>query len=128
MRHPARLARLALPARDEAISPAVPSIGDTIAAVPKLRSDAVINDVPEHVGAFAVFNEPERIAPELKVVAALVNAVGPMAFNVDSRFTSASRSWSEAWPGSKPMLAIRTIGTLPQLSARFEPSIGPPDF
>ena len=46
----------------------------------------MINDVPEHVGALAVFNEPERIAPELKVVAALVNAVRPMAFNVDSPF------------------------------------------
>src|SRR5688572_18375540 len=77
VRHPAGLAGLALPARDEAISPAVPPIGDTIAAVPKFRRDAVIDHVPNHVDALSIFDKPEGIAAELEVIAALVNAVGP---------------------------------------------------
>ena len=86
MRHPAGLARLALAACDKSVTLAVPSVGHCVATVPELRRDAMVNHVTQHLGALSVFDEPEGVAAELEIVAALVNAIGPMAFDVDAPF------------------------------------------
>src|SRR5690349_11502316 len=86
VRHPTGLARLPLAARDKTVTSAVASIGHAITTVPEFRRDAVVNHVPQHLGALSIFNEPEGIAAELEVVAPLVDAVGPMALDVDAPF------------------------------------------
>lgn len=75
MSHPARLARLALATRNKPEPAAMPLVRNSVARAPKLRRNAVIDDIADHMGPLTTFDEPERIAAELKVVAALVDAV-----------------------------------------------------
>jgi len=84
MGHPARLAWLPLATRDEAVSTASSSVGHSIAAVPEFRRDPMVDHVSQHVGPSAMFNQPEGVTAELEIVAALINAIGPMAFDVDA--------------------------------------------
>mgnify|MGYP001573616490 CR=1 FL=1 len=84
MSHPTRLAWLPLATRDEAVSTASSSVGHSIAAIPEFRRDPMVDHIPQHVGAPAVLNQPERIPAKLKIVAALIDAIGPMAFDVDT--------------------------------------------
>src|SRR5262245_50603047 len=86
MGHPAGLTRLALAARDEPISPAVRTIRDRIAAIPKLRCDSMIDDITNHVSPLPVLDQPKGIAAELKVVPTLVDAEGSVPFDVDTAF------------------------------------------
>lgn len=86
MSHPAGLARLPFPTRNESVPPAKRSIGHSVTTAPKLRGDPMVNHVPQHVGSPAVFNQPERITAELEIVAALINAVGSMAFDINAAF------------------------------------------
>ena len=72
----------------------------------------MIDDIPQHVGALAVLDQPKRIAAELKIVPPLIDAEGPVAFDIDAALDVGDQSSSLAWPGSRPMLAMRTIGTL----------------
>jgi len=83
MGHPARLARLTFPARNKPEPTAMSKVCDSVALPPKLRRNAVVDHIADHVGLLTVFDEPERIAAELKVVATLVDAVRPMAFDVN---------------------------------------------
>ena len=84
MSHPTRLAWLPFSTRDEAISTASSSVGHSIAAIPEFRGDPMVDHVPQHVGPSAVFNKPEGVTTKLEIVAALIDAVGPMAFDVDA--------------------------------------------
>ena len=84
MSHPTRLAWLPLATRDEAVSTASSSVGHSIAAVPEFRGDPMVDHVPQHVGPSAVFNQPEGVTTELEIVAALIDAVRPVAFDVDA--------------------------------------------
>src|SRR5690242_3443878 len=84
MGHPPRLPRLPLPTGNEAVPAARGPIGNPVAAVPEFRGDPMIDHVPQHVSPSAVFNQPERIAAELEIVAALIDAIGPMAFDIDA--------------------------------------------
>ena len=84
MSHPTRLAWLPLATRDEAVSTASRSVGYSVAAVPEFWRDPMVDHVSQHVDTPAVLNQPERIPAELKIVAALINAIGPMAFDVDT--------------------------------------------
>src|SRR5690242_12593883 len=86
MGHPPGLTGLALAARDEAIAPAMRGIGYGIARAPELRRDAVIDHVTEHVGALAVLDQPEGVAAELKIVPALIDAEGAVAFDINAAF------------------------------------------
>src|SRR6185312_9889420 len=86
MGHPAGLSRLPLAARNEPVPPAKRSISHSVATVPKLRRDPMVNHVPHHVSSPAVFNQPECVTAELKIVAALIDAVGPMAFDINAAF------------------------------------------
>jgi len=83
MGHPARLARLTFPARNKPEPTAMSKVCDSVALPPKLRRNAVVDHIADHVCPLTVFDEPERIAAELKVVTTLVNAVRPMAFDVN---------------------------------------------
>src|SRR3972149_7662505 len=83
MGHPARLTRLPLATRNKPIPAAGGPVGDAIAAVPELGRDPVVDHVAQHVGALAVLDQPERIAAELEVVAPLIDAVRPVAFDID---------------------------------------------
>ena len=99
MGHPTRLARLSFATRDEPVPTTSRSISDAVAALPKLRRDAVVDDVPEHMGSSTMFNQPERVTAELEIVAALINAVGPVAldvdppFHVDDELVNRGRAW-----------------------------------
>src|SRR6185503_12796689 len=84
--HPAGLARLALAACDKPIPPAVRPIRNPVAAAPELRRDSMVDDIADHVGAFAVLDQPECIAAELEVIPTLIDAIGPVAFYVDASF------------------------------------------
>src|SRR5215510_4152292 len=86
MGHPAGLARLALPARDEPIPPSVRPIRNAVAAAPELRRNSIVDDITNHVAAFAVLDEPKCVATELEVIPSLIDAVGPVAFDVDTSF------------------------------------------
>ena len=86
MGHPTGLARLPLPTCDESVPLSKGVVSHSVAAVPEFRCDPMVDDVPQHVRSPAVFNQPEGVTAELKVVAALINAVGSMAFDIDSAF------------------------------------------
>src|SRR5215210_1550814 len=86
MGHPAGLARLALATRDEPIPPAVRPISDTIAAVPKLRCDSIIDDIANHLCSLSVLDQPKCVAAELEVVPSLIDAEGPVPFDVQTMF------------------------------------------
>src|SRR5581483_4830044 len=86
MGHPAGLTGLTFPAGDEPVPAAVRAIRHTVATAPELRRDAVIDHVPQHVGAPAVLDEPEGVAAELEVIPPLVDAVGTVPFDVDAAF------------------------------------------
>jgi len=59
-------------------------IGYAITTSPKLRRNAMVNDVPQHVGPLPVFYEPKGVTAKLKIVSPLVNAKRIMSFYVDS--------------------------------------------
>ena len=84
MGHPARLARLAFAAGNESIPATMAAIGDAVASAPKLRGNAMIDHIPHHVGAATVLNQPERIAPELKILSSLIDTIGAVTFDVDA--------------------------------------------
>jgi hypothetical protein len=86
MGHPTRLARLSFATRDEPIPATSSSISDAVAALPKIRRDPMVDHVPEHMGSSTMFNQPERVPTELEIVPSLVDAVGPVAFDVDPAF------------------------------------------
>lgn len=86
MGHPAGLAWLSLSTRNESVPPARRSVSHSITTVPEFRRDPMVDYVPQHMGSSAVFNQPECIATELEIVAALINAVGPMPLDIDAAF------------------------------------------
>ena len=86
MGHPAGLAWLALPARNKSVSTTSALVSDPVAAVPEFRRNPMIDHIPQHLGSPTVFNEPEGIAAELEIVAALIDAIGSVALDVDAAF------------------------------------------
>ena len=44
----------------------------------------MVNHIPQHTGPSPIFNEPERITAELKIVPALIDAIGSVALDVDA--------------------------------------------
>jgi hypothetical protein len=86
MGHPAGLARLTLPACNEPISPAVRPIRDSVATAPELWRDPMVDDIADHVGPLPLLDHPKYISAELEVIPSLIDAVGPVAFDVDASF------------------------------------------
>ena len=80
----AGLAGLTLSTGNETVAAAMPPVCDAVAAVPELRRNAVIDHIAEHAGAPAVFDQPERVAAELKVVSPLIDAIGIVALDVNA--------------------------------------------
>ena len=102
MGHPAGLARLPLSTRDESVPAASRSVSDSVTAVPELRRDPMVDDIPQHVRSPAVFDQPECVTAELEIVAALINAVGPMAFDIDAVFHIGNQLIDSRRPRLKP--------------------------
>ena len=67
MGHPAGLSRLTLPTRNESVPSAKRSVRHSVAIVPKFRRDPMVNHVPQHVGAPAVFNQANPSPPNWKL-------------------------------------------------------------
>lgn len=86
MGHPAGLAWLPLSTRNKSVPLAKRSVSHSITTVPEFRRDPMVDHVPQHMGSSAVFNQPECISAELEIVAALINAVGPMPLDIDAAF------------------------------------------
>jgi hypothetical protein len=51
----------------------VGAISNRIARAPELGGDSMIDHITQHVGPFSIFDQPEGVASELKVVPLLVN-------------------------------------------------------
>lgn len=86
MGHPAGLAGLPLPTGNESVPPAKRSVCHSVATAPKFRRDPMIDHIPQHMGSPAVFYQPEGVAAELEIVAALINAVRSMTFDINAAF------------------------------------------
>ena len=69
--------------------------GGGVAGLPEVGGAGLVGDAGEHAAFFPAFDFPEGVAAELEVVAPLIDAVGPVAFDVDAPlvpFRSASRT------------------------------------
>ena len=121
MGHPAGLARLPLPTGNESVPPAKRSVRHSVAVVPEFRRDPMVNHVPQHVGSPAVFDQPERVTAELEIVAALINAVGPMAFDIDAAFHVGNKLITRSLPGLPSDIGNSHDRNVPHPSARLEP-------
>ena len=84
MGHPTGLARLAFATRNEPIPTAMRPIRDPVTTAPELRRDPMVDDITNHVGSLPVLDQPECVAAELEVISSLIDAIGPVAFNVDA--------------------------------------------
>jgi len=102
MGHPAGLARLPFSTRNESVPMARRSVSHSVAAVPEFRRDPMIDHLTQHVSSPAVFNQPERVTAELKIVAALIDAVGPMAFDIDAAFHVGNELFTRRLAGLQP--------------------------
>ena len=83
MRHPTGLSRLTLSACNKAKTLSMARAGNPVTSAPKLRCNAMINHVLQHVGSLALLYQPKCIATKLKVVSPLVDAKRAMALYVD---------------------------------------------
>ena len=82
--HPAPLPRLAFTTRDEAVGPEEARVGHAVTTGPKLWGDTGVDHILEHLSFLAVLNFPERISPELEVVALLIDAEAATIFDVNT--------------------------------------------
>jgi hypothetical protein len=46
----------------------------------------MVDDITNHVGPLPSLDQPKCVSAELEVTAALIDAVGPVAFDVDAQF------------------------------------------
>ena len=74
----------------------------------------MIDHIPQHMRSPTIFNEPEGITAELEIVAALIDAIGSVAFDVDAAFHVGNE-----------LITCRVAGLKPDIGDAYDRNVCP---